>query len=71
MNETAEQLKKQLARLSPHDRKELGNFLLDSVEMTDEQLIAELDRRSDEMTRGKTRGVPAEQVFAEMRKKHS
>lgn len=76
MSETAERLKTELASLSDEDRAELAHFLLESLppeeEVADEAAwIEELNRRLEEMRSGEDPGIPAEQVFAEMRAKYS
>jgi len=70
MTEIAERLKNELAQLSPDEREDIANYLLDSLQLTDEELIAELDRRVAEMESGKVPGVPVEDVIADLRKKY-
>ena len=75
MTETAEKLKAELARLSTEDRAALAHFLihsLDEEEGADAGAAwdAELARRAAEINSGKARGEPADEVFAELRKKH-
>jgi putative addiction module component (TIGR02574 family) len=76
MTESAERIKQQLAHLSLRDRAELAHFLIQSLdpEMDDDAEAAweaELARRAEEIDSGRAVGVPAEQVFAELRKKYS
>jgi len=75
MTEAAEKLKPALSALPPEDRAELAHFLIGSLDPeTDEDAeaawIAELQRRFEDMQSGRVTGVPAEQVFAELRKKY-
>jgi putative addiction module component (TIGR02574 family) len=76
MSETAERIKGEIMALSPEDRAELIRFLLSSPDegpadpAVEAAWDAELDRRVNDIESGKVVGVPAEQVFAELRKKH-
>jgi len=75
MTETAEKLKSQLLELASEDRAELAYFLLRSLDEEPETGVqaaweAELERRWQELESGKVAGVPAEEVFAELRKKY-
>jgi putative addiction module component (TIGR02574 family) len=72
MAEAMEQLKGQLEQLPSQARAELAHFLLCSLEQdvdTDvaEAWDAELARRVADMQSGKAIGIPAAQVFAELR----
>jgi putative addiction module component (TIGR02574 family) len=72
---TVEKLKKQIAALSFDDREEIVWFLmhLQGYEWghgEDPEWLAELDRRAEELRSGRDPGVPAEQVFAELRRKY-
>ena len=65
-----------MALLSPEDRAELADFLIESLdeereEGWDEAWNAELTRRLREIEEGKVVGVPAEQVIARLRAKYS
>ena len=72
---TASRLKEQLTALSLEDRDKVLRMLLDLREQEvgpDEshEWLAELDRRAEELRSGRDPGVPAEQVFAELRSKY-
>jgi putative addiction module component (TIGR02574 family) len=79
MSELAERIKGELALLSPEDRAELASFLLHSLDKVDEEKEedleefwkGELERRSSELKSGKNKGIPADQVLTELRKKYS
>jgi putative addiction module component (TIGR02574 family) len=76
MAETIEQLKMQLERLPRQERAELAHFLLCSLEQdTDADADAawevELARRVADIQSGKVVGIPAAQVFAELRAQFS
>ena len=76
MTNTMESLKDQLSQLPQKQRAELAHFLLHTLDgcedIEDEAAwIAELDRRASEIESGKEVGIPAEQAFAELRKKYS
>lgn len=76
MSRTVEQLKSLLAGLPVEDRAELAHFLLHSLppeeDVEDEAAwVEELNRRLEEIKSGKDVGIPAEQVFAELRLKYS
>ena len=74
-----ETLKAELAALTERERADLAYFLLTSLHDTtadadvevDEAWTAELARRADDIQRGAAVGKPADQVFAELREKHS
>lgn len=71
MTLAAEQLKPQLANLPEGDRAELASFLLESLhdqEAAESAWDAELERRLKEIESGAVVGIPAEEVFAELRK---
>jgi putative addiction module component (TIGR02574 family) len=75
MTETAERLKTDLVRLSLHERAELAQFLLESLEDSsdadaEKAWEAELAQREREICSGQAVGEPAEQVIAELRKKY-
>ena len=75
MSETAEKLKAELSQLSEEDRVELAHFLLGSLEPggdTDweDAWTIELERRFEEIRSGKAVGIPAEQVFNDLREKY-
>ncbi len=75
MTEAAERIKGELLALSPEDREELICFLLKEEQPIDPEVEAawnaELARRAAEIEGGKVVGTPADQVFAELRKKYS
>ena len=76
MSEVVERLKAELIKLSVDERAELGYFLLESLPpekfVEDDAAWAdELQRRIAEIDSGKAVGIPAEQVFAELRLKYS
>jgi putative addiction module component (TIGR02574 family) len=70
-----EDLKTQALKLSPHDRDELVRALIASIdgepEGTPEEIAKawdeEIVRRVADLEAGRTIGIPAEQVFAEIR----
>ena len=72
----ADQLKDQLSRLPIKTRAELAHFLIESLdgEPDDDWEAAwevELDRRMAEVENGTVVGIPADEVFAALRAKHS
>ena len=72
MTEAAEKLKGEALQLADDERAELAYCLLQSLNGDIRSAWEdELDERWDEMESGAVPGVPAEQVFAEMRKKYS
>ena len=76
MTETMEQLKGQLERLPRQERAELAHFLLCSLEQEAETDVdaaweAELARRVADIQSGKVVGIPAAQVFDELRAQFS
>lgn len=75
MTDAAEKLKSSLAGLPIADRAELAHFLIGSLDdEADADAEAawdtELERRRQEILSGQAGGVPAEQVFAELREKY-
>ncbi|MFI5458641.1 MAG: addiction module protein [Isosphaerales bacterium] len=74
-----ERLKVELAGLTEQERADLAHFLLNSLDDASAGADAdveaawdtELARRADEIQRGTAVGKPADQVFAELRQKHS
>ncbi len=71
-----DQLKDQLSRLPIKTRAELAHFLIESLdgEPDDDWEAAwevELDRRMAEIENGTVAGIPADEVFAALRAKHS
>lgn len=78
MTETAERLKNQLSNLSPHDRAELAQFLLQSLdsdegwnEETEKLWDVELERRMNEIKSGQASGEPFEKILQELRDQYS
>jgi putative addiction module component (TIGR02574 family) len=76
MTETMEQLKGRLERLPRQERAELAHFLLCSLEQeadadVDAAWEAELARRLADIQSGKVVGIPAAQVFDELRAQFS
>ena len=76
MTETAERLKSELSRLPVQDRAELASFLIDSLDPQQDDDVdaaweAELERRAEEIRGGRAVGDLAENVFRELREKHS
>ena len=74
MTEIAEKLKAELSRLAAEDRAELAYYLIRSLDDEDEGNVqsaweTELEQRWQDMESGAVTGMPAEDVFAEMRKK--
>ncbi len=75
MTETAERLKSELSQLSPQDRAELAQFLIESLDQgadpdAEAAWDAELSRRMEEIRTGKAVGEPADKVLSELREKH-
>ena len=78
MTETAERIKSQLTHLPSHDRAELAQFLLQSLdsdegwdEESEKLWDLELDRRMSEIKSGQATGEPFEAVFQELRDQYS
>jgi putative addiction module component (TIGR02574 family) len=76
MSETAKRIRLQLAALPATERAELAAFLLDSLheeqgEQAEKAWEAELERRWQAYVEGKSKGVPAEEVFARLSEKRS
>jgi putative addiction module component (TIGR02574 family) len=76
MTETAEKMKGPLSQLPAQDRAALAHFLLESLDDgadadAEAAWDATLARRVAEIKSGKAVGEPADQVFAELRAKHS
>jgi putative addiction module component (TIGR02574 family) len=80
MPESLERIKEQVTQLSVHERAELAHFLLQTLDgedqLEDEAAVeaaweAVLVRRIADFREGRVKGIPAEQVFAELRKKYS
>ena len=71
------ELRDLLQTLPVQDRAELAKMLLDSLHddeefptVSEEEFNQELLRRMEEMESGKVAGIPAEEVFEEMRRKY-
>lgn len=78
MTEAAEKLKAELAALPADDRVELAHFLMESLDEEekadpewDTAWTTELERRWKEIESGKEKGIPAEEVFRQLREKYS
>ena len=76
MTGAIERLKEELSNLSPIERNDIICFLIDSlgVDADDDDVenwSAELKRREKEILDGTAEGIPAEKVFAELRKSRS
>ncbi len=75
MSAVLEELKAKALKLSPSDRDELLRTLIASIDGepgdTPEAIARawneEIERRIADLEAGKTEGIPAEQVFAEIR----
>ncbi len=67
-----------LEPLEVSDRAELASWLFDSIDDTpaetdaayEQAWIQEIERRSEEIHSGAVIGIPAEEVFAEIRRKY-
>jgi len=75
MSEIAEKLKAELLQLTAEDRAELAYYLIRSLDDEDHGDVhsaweAELEQRWRDMESGTVTGVPAQDVFAAMRKKY-
>jgi hypothetical protein len=70
---TREQIVEEFRKLSPEDRRAVMAEIADMVEP--EPLDAELVRlareRSAELASGKVKGIPADEVFRELRRKYT
>jgi putative addiction module component (TIGR02574 family) len=74
MTQAAEELKTQLAKLPEDDREALAYFLISTLPEDvdqDDAWEAELRRRDRELSSGKVQGIPAEEVFREIRERRS
>lgn len=76
MSEAAEKLKSQLAALAVDDRAALAQYLIRSLDDGPDEDVeaawdAELARRGHQIESGKATGISADEVFAELRKKHA
>ena len=76
MSTTAEKIRTELAGLNAAERAELAHYLIQSLDSgTDADAEAawdaELARRAEEIRSGRAVGIPAEQVFSELRAKYS
>jgi putative addiction module component (TIGR02574 family) len=72
MSKATEHLKPQLDRLSAKERRELVEYLTDDRKKVarnavDEELLAVLEKRLDEIRSGKEKGVSEEDFLAELR----
>jgi putative addiction module component (TIGR02574 family) len=76
MADTLERLKAEAAALSSQQRAELAHFLIHSLDGEEEEGVeaaweAEVARRIEDIEAGRVVGIPAAQVFDELRKKYS
>ena len=76
MSQMTEELRATLAGLPMHERAELANFLIHSLDPewdanTEAAWDAELARRGEEISSGKAKGQSSRMVFARLREKHS
>jgi putative addiction module component (TIGR02574 family) len=72
MSKATEQLKPQLDRLSAKERQELVAYLTSTNrrkvrKAVDENLLALLEKRLDEIRSGKEKGIAEEEFLAELR----
>lgn len=76
MTETVAKLQAEIEALSHEERVQLAQFLFAYLDEEEEDpaeaaaFLAELQRRSAEMDSGKVKGIPADQVFADIRAKY-
>jgi putative addiction module component (TIGR02574 family) len=74
-----EKLKAELVALTERERADLALFLLNSLDDTNADSDPDVEgdwdialaRRADEIRNGGAQGIPADQLFAEMREKYS
>ena len=79
MSEVAEKLKSAALQLSELERLELADFIYDSIptpppspyEEGSTEFDAMLARRLDDLTSGRDKGIPAEEVMERLRKKYA
>jgi putative addiction module component (TIGR02574 family) len=74
MTDVALRLKEEILRLPPDDQTALIDELMEELgyEFVEdhEAWERELERRSEELRSGKVKGIPASEVFAELRKRY-
>jgi putative addiction module component (TIGR02574 family) len=78
MKATLEQVTSEALTLSPDERCRLTRALIQSLEgepeedpaIVEDSWQAEISRRVEEIKSGKVPGIPAEEVFAQLRAKH-
>ena len=74
MTDTALRLKEEILRLPPDDRTALMDELMEALGYEfvedDEAWERELNRRSEEIRSGKALGRPADEMFADLRKRY-
>jgi putative addiction module component (TIGR02574 family) len=72
MSSLIDELSRKAQSLSPEDRVRLAEELLSSVQDSDEEIEAaweeEIKRRLEEVENGTAKLIPAEEVFAEIRR---
>lgn len=70
---STEELREEVLALPLQEQKNLFNVLWESIDSAespeDPAFLAELQRRSDEMDRDPSIGIPLEEVFAELRQR--
>lgn len=77
MNTATDRIKLELAALSTAEKAELATFLLEALDQeeaagdVEADWDAELARREKEIVSGVVTGIPADQVFTELREKYS
>jgi putative addiction module component (TIGR02574 family) len=71
-----EKLFREAQALSEEERMLLIHLLLDEVEapdlqgdLTDEEWLAEMERRADDVASGRVQGIPGDQAIADLRRK--
>lgn len=72
MSRTLAEVEKDIMELPYEDREILAHRLLGDMQSVDSEVAAawvdEADRRLEELLNGTVKGIPAEEVFAEVRK---
>jgi putative addiction module component (TIGR02574 family) len=69
----AEKVLEEALALPPEERERLADALYDSLEPDEEwerAWAAEVERRVKDLDEGRTRAIPAEEVFAELRARY-
>lgn len=72
MSRTLAEVEKDMMELPYEEREILAHRLLGDMQSVDSEVatawVDEADRRLDELLNGTVKGIPAEEVFAEVRK---